>query len=248
MKLLLALLIVVTNIEAAVFSIDGDKVEFLNSDFMISDLVKDYASIEKMNVVFDSDYHDGQVLTVGPQNINKASLELYISTMLSQSGFGMRVLPETRTLSVFNSRDVRYIITTSYTDLSKVPNTYEHIQFMYELKHIQSDELSRNLRPFMGRYGRILEHTNSIMLADTGKNIIRLMKMIQRLDSPEFLKSAAEVKDLNEKNKKTIVKKKGLLEILNNNNVIFLLLFSLVGAVIGFGIRGYAMKRIEGGW
>ena len=74
------------------------------------------------------------------------------------------------------------------------------------------------------------------------------MKIIQELDSPDYLKSAAEVKELNEKNKKTIEKKKGFIEILNNNNVIFLLLFSLVGAVIGFGIRGYAMKRIEGGW
>ncbi len=248
MKLLLALLIVVTNIEAAVFSTNGDKVEFQNSNFMISDLIKDYATTEKMNVVFDSDYRDSQVMTVGPKNIDKASLELYISTMLSQSGFGMRILPETRTLSVFNSRDVRYIITSSYSDLSKVPDTYEHIQFMYELKHIQSAELARNLRPFIGRYGRIIDHTNSILLADTGKNVRRVMKIIQELDSPDYLKSAAEVKELNEKNKKTIEKKKGFIEILNNNNVIFLLLFSLVGAVIGFGIRGYAMKRIEGGW
>jgi len=248
MKLLLALLIAVTNVEAAVFSINGDKVEFQNSNFMISDLIKDYATTEKMNVVFDSDYRDGQVMTVGPRNIDKASFELYISTMLSQSGFGMRILPETRTLSVFNRRDVRYIITSSYSDLTKVPDTYEHIQFMYELKHIQSAELARNLRPFIGRYGRIIDHTNSILLSDTGKNVRRVMKIIQELDNPDYLKSAAEVKELNEKNKKIFEKKKGFIEILNNNNVIFLLLFSLVGAVIGFGIRGYAMKRIEGGW
>lgn len=248
MKLILAYLLVVTNLHAAVFKINGDKIEFQDSNFMVSDLVKTYASNQQLNLVFDSDYQDSQIISVGPKTMNKDSLELYISAMLSQNGFGMRTLPETRTLSVFNSRDVRYINTSTFKDLSKVPDTYEHVQFMYELKHIESVELARNLRPFIGRYGRIIDHTNSVMIADTGKNVRRVMKIIQELDSPEYLKSAEEVKELNEKNKTVISKKKPLLEILNENNVIFLLLFSLIGAIIGFGVRGYSMKRIEGGW
>lgn len=248
MKLLLVLIMAVTNIEAAVFAINGSKVEFQSSHFMISELVKSYASLEKMNVVFDSDYNDEQITTVGPKSIDKKSLDLYISAMLSQSGFGMRILPETRTLSVFKSRDVRYFLTSSYKNIAEVPDTYEHVQFMYELKHIPSAELARNMRPLISRYGRIIEHTNSIFLSDSGKNIRRIMKLIQELDNPDYLKHVEEVKELNEKNKKTIERKQEFLKILSNNNVIFIILFSIVGAIIGFGIRGYAMKRIEGGW
>jgi len=248
MKLLLALLFVASQVGAAVFQVNEKTVEFQSSNFMVSELIKNFASHNKYNVVFDSSFQDSEVLTFGPRSLPLESLELYISTMLFQSGFGMRILPETRTLSVFNSRDVRYLITSTFKDLSKVPDTYEHVQFMYELKHVPSAELASNLRPFMGRYGRIVDHTNSILISDTGTNVKRVMQIVQELDTPAYSKSAAEVKELNEKNKKTITQKKGILDILGDNNVIFLVLFALVGAVIGFGMRGYMMKRIEGGW
>ncbi|MBI2519054.1 MAG: hypothetical protein HYV97_01495 [Bdellovibrio sp.] len=248
MKIALVLIIIAINAEATVFNLKGDRIEFQNSEFMLSELVKAFAGVNKLNVVFDSDYKDGQVTTVGPKWIHKDSLELYLSAMLSQNGFGMRVLPGTNTLSVFNGHDVRYLLLDSYTDVAKIPDTYEYIQFMYELKHISGDELARNLRSFMGRYGKIIDHANSILIVDAGKNVKRIMQIVQELDTAAYLQSAEEIKELNEKNKKTIGKKKGLLQVLSDNNIIFLLLFSILGGMIGFGVRGYAMKRIEGGW
>ena len=45
-------------------------------------------------------------------------------------------------------------------------------------------EIARNFRPFMSRYGRIIDikQTNTIIIADTGSNINRLAKMVKFLD------------------------------------------------------------------
>ncbi len=244
----LILLLFTLSSYASVYDVTGNTVEFSSPAFMLSELVKEYASAQKLNVVFDSDFRDTKFTMVGPRSFEKSALENYISAMLSQSGYGFRILPETQTLSIFNSRDVRYLITATFKDLEKVPDTYEHVQFMYELKHIPSAELARNLRPMMGRYARIIEHTNSLFISDTGKNVHRVMKLVKELDTSEYINSAEEVKLLNEKNLKTIKTQKSFLSILNDNNIIFLVLFSLIGTIIGFGLRGYSMKRIEGGW
>ncbi len=248
MKILLAILITLTNAKAMVFSITNDKAVFLNSSFMISDLVKTYASLKKMNVVFDADYKDEEITVAGERNLGKSDLELYITSMLSQAGYTMKILPETKTLSIFSTRDIRFNIAATYSSIDQVPDTYAFAQFMYTLKHVPAHVLMSNLRPFTSRYGRMIEQANTLVFADTGIHIKRLMQIIQELDTPTYLKSMKEVKEINEKNMKITEKKKSLLEILNDNNVIFLLVFSLIGIIIGFGIRGFAMKRIEGGW
>ncbi len=252
MKVLLAILIALTNANvkanAMVFTITNDKAIFLNSSFMISDLVKTYASLEKMNVVFDADYKDAEITVTGEKNLSTAALELYITSMLSQAGYTMKILPETKTLTIFSTRDIRFNIAATYSNIDQVPDTYAYAQFMYTLKHVPAHVLLSNLRPFTSRYGRIIEQANILIFADTRIHIRRIMQIIQELDTPTYLKSMEEVKEINEKNMKITEKKKSFLEILNDNNVIFLLIFSLIGVIIGFGIRGFAMKRIEGGW
>ena len=57
-----------------------------------------------------------------------------------------------------------------------------------------------------------------------------------------------EVEEINEKHKKVLKKEKSVFDILTQNNAVFLVLFTLVGLIMGFGIRGYLMKRVEGGW
>jgi general secretion pathway protein D len=54
------------------------------------------------------------------------------------------------------------------------------------LKHVSAAEIARNFRPFMSRYGRIIDikQTNTIIIADTGSNINRLAKMVKFLDVP----------------------------------------------------------------
>lgn len=250
MKTILILLLLLSGQALCnVFEIKNDEVLFPKSEFTISDFIKDYARYKSLNVVFTNDFKDETIHLVGPKKMELDKLELYLSLALYQNQYSMFVLPETNTLKVIPARDTRYTTATTYNDLSKIPNTFENILFTYSLKHVSAASISRNLRPLAGRYGRIIDHKgDGILISDSAKNVKRMMQVVLALDTPAQAKDIALIKKLNEENKKIITAKKSFLEILGDNNVIFIVLFALIGLIIGFGARGYLMKRIEGGW
>jgi general secretion pathway protein D len=54
------------------------------------------------------------------------------------------------------------------------------------LKYVSSREVANSFRPFMSRYGRIIEikQTNTVIVQETGTHINRLMKLIKFIDIP----------------------------------------------------------------
>jgi general secretion pathway protein D len=106
------------------------------------------------------------------------------------------------------------------------------------------------MRPFLGRFGRIIDvkNSNSVYVADTGNNIRRIAQIAHYLDTEGYSKNRREMQEINEKHKIARTKSKSFYEILTKNESIFILIFFLMGSIIGFGTRGYMMKKIEGGW
>ena len=88
---------------------------------------------------------------------------------------------------IMNIRDIRYVPTKIYTG-SYTPDTERHVMKVISLKNVDANEISRNFRPFMSRYGRIIDikQTNTVIISDTGANISRLEKLIKFLDVPGF--------------------------------------------------------------
>ncbi len=88
---------------------------------------------------------------------------------------------------IINARDIRYTPTKIYTG-EYVPNVENYMMKIIALKHVDANEIVRNFRPFMTRYGRILDikQTNTIIVTDTGTNINRLMKLVKFLDVAGF--------------------------------------------------------------
>ena len=86
---------------------------------------------------------------------------------------------------IVSVRDIRYASTKIYTG-SFTPNTDNYIMKILPLKNIDSTEVTRSFRPFMSRYGRILDikQTNTIIVQDTGQNINRLTRLIKFIDVP----------------------------------------------------------------
>ena len=249
MKLLLSLLILLTSSSmASVLTAKGDKIVFSSSEFKLSELITDYAKLNTMNLIFDSDFKDQSTTLVGTKTIDKTDFALYISMVLMDAGYVMIPVAETQTINVIAARDIRYRSSKIYKDINSLPDTFEHVWFLHTLKHIPAGIVARNMRPLASRYGRIIDHTDSIMISDTAKNVKLMMQIISVMDTPEHLKGWEEIQKLNEKNKKVLTKSKGILDILGDNTVIFLVLFCLIGGIIGFGTRSYMMKRIEGGW
>jgi type II secretory pathway component GspD/PulD (secretin) len=99
----------------------------------------------------------------------------------------------------------------------KIPSNFDYIMVTVKLKnpHIAS-EVSRNFRPFMSRYGRIIDIKNPgiIIINDTGKNVHRLLSLIEILDKKP---SKAELEAYNDqaefKNKIREIKAKNCSDI-----------------------------------
>jgi general secretion pathway protein D len=148
----------------------------------IMELTKHMQKLTGINLILDKEVK-GKVSIVAPTPITVGDAWKAYLTALNMSGY---TLVKTGAFyKVINARDIRYTPTKIYTG-SYTPNTDNYIMKVIALKNISASELARNFRPFMTRYGRIIDikQTNTIIVADTGTNINRLVKLVKFLDVP----------------------------------------------------------------
>lgn len=228
---------------------DGDFI-VTKSPFKVSEMLADYARIEGLNLSVAHDFEDASFVSQGTMAIKQAQMENYLTVLLSQSGNATIRMPGTQYLNVVSARDTRYVTSPVYSKVTDIPNNDHQGQFSYKLQHVEAAYLSRNLRPFIGRYGRIIDmkNANTIYITDSGNNLRKIAEMILLLDTEAFKKSAEEVKAINEKHKQHIKHEKSVLDVFTENSGLFIAAFFLIGLIIGFGSRGYMMKKVEGGW
>lgn len=151
-------------------------------DTEIMELTKHMQKLTGINLILDKEVK-GKVSIVAPTPITVGDAWRAYLTALNMGGY---TLVKTGAFyKVINARDIRYTPTKIYTG-SYTPNTDNYIMKVIALKNISASELARNFRPFMTRYGRIIDikQTNTIIVADTGTNINRLVKLVKFLDVP----------------------------------------------------------------
>jgi hypothetical protein len=129
------------------------------------------------------------------------------------------------------------------TKREELPDTDAMVTFGMRLKHYPTDATSRSLRNFMPPNSRILSFdiTNTLLITDGARSIARMLALVDRLDTPQ---SAADLK-------KSLSIPPRVEDCAKpehpRQDIIQLVLFSLVALIIGFLIRGYVIRRIEGG-
>lgn len=132
----------------------------------------------------------GKLKTMGKVNLTKENIDKILSLALYQNGY-TRIKVNEDFYSIINTRDIRYEATQMYKAFFageiKVPVTYDYFMLEYSFKNkgLTTDVL-RSLRPFMSRFGRIIDvkRSNKIILQDTGIQIHRLIKIIRGMDLP----------------------------------------------------------------
>lgn len=234
---------------ATIITKQDDSFQVNKKHFSIEALVKDYSKIKGYTLLLDSSLK-GDMSIYGPKSFKENELDLFVSSVLNQMNYTILITENIKQLEVISARDIRYRGGEVITDINKVPMDYYFYQYVMRLKYVNANEVSRNLRPFVSRYGRVIDekNANTIILADTGINIHRLQKLLTILDTPEFLKRKKIVDRVNSKIKEEVVIEKSIFKFFKDEYVLFLICFSLIGAILGFGVRGYMMKKIEGGW
>ncbi len=166
----------------------------------ILDCLKIYSNLTGKKFLFDKNIK-GEISFSDNLKLTKQNSEVLISEILSMAGLAKAQVNK-NLWKVITARDIRYTPTAlidGYND--EIPQNTDYIQALFKLKNKDiAHEIVRNFRPFMTRYGRILDikRSNSIIITDTGYNIARLKKLITFLDIPEEPLSSEELKNQEE--------------------------------------------------
>lgn len=114
-------------------------------------------------------------------------LDKLFSLILNRHGFTR--IPVEDSFIIINTRDVRYEPTEllSVENFKKISKTYDYKMVNYRLKNkLIGKNITRSLRPFMSRYGRVINnvHSGIITIQDTAVNIERILELIDLYDVP----------------------------------------------------------------
>lgn len=164
--------------------------DFPDSDLM--EVTKFMQELTGINLILDKDVK-GKVSITAPTPITVGDAWKAYLAALNMAGYTL--VKAGAFYKIINARDVRYVPTNIYTG-AYTPDIESHIMKVMSLKYVDASEISRNFRPFMSRYGRIidLKQTNTIIISDTGANIARLVKLIKFIDVPGHEESLQIIK------------------------------------------------------
>lgn len=151
-------------------------------DTPLKELTKHMQKLTGINLILDKDLK-GKVSIMAPTPITVGDAWKAYLTALEMNGYTL--VKSGSFYKIVSTRDIRYTPTEIYTG-NYTPNTDNYAMRIIPLKNINSTEVTRSFRPFMSRYGRIIDikQTNTIIVQDTGNNINRLVRLIKFIDIP----------------------------------------------------------------
>ncbi len=154
--------------------------DFPNTDIM--EITKHMQKLTGINLILDKDVR-GKISIIAPSAITVGDAWKAYLTALDMNGY--TIIKDGAFYKIINQREIRNTPTQIYTG-SYTPDTAAYMMRVYPLKHINAIEITRNFRPFMSRYGRLIDikQTNTLIMIDTGNNINRLVQLIKYLDVP----------------------------------------------------------------
>jgi general secretion pathway protein D len=124
--------------------------------------------------------HSTSNLELTPDNADRL-----LSHVLNQAGYTRIKRDDLGGFTIINARDVRYNPVPQVSKLADLPDVSDYYMFDYKVKHAENtNQISRSLRPFMSRYGRIIavKYPGKLIIQDTAINLRRLVKLIDRMD------------------------------------------------------------------
>jgi general secretion pathway protein D len=194
MKYLL-LLILSTQVHAGLKMVAGEILPFTNTKYPIKEFIKDYAELTKLNVTYPSSMIKDKE-TVHIQLATRSTVdEFKVIFYEALDTLGYTPKEDGNLLWINNARDIRYLASSVYTDQS-FPTDARYSTVIYKLKYPLSSEICRNMRPFMSRWGRVIDMSDArtILFHDRGDNTARLIKTIENLDTEAAYKSVLNFK------------------------------------------------------
>lgn len=123
------------------------------------------------------------------------STNLYEKMFITVLGAHSLSLVEDKSFArVVATRELRYTPTEFYTSNS-FPKDNNQILVYHQLKNPLANDITRNMRPFLSRYGRIIsfDDGHSIIISDRGEQVASLLKLVDALDNKKAVNHLAKM-------------------------------------------------------
>lgn len=159
-----------------------DSFDYNNAE--LTDVIKAIGELTGKNFIYDTSVR-GKITIIAPTKITVAEAYKAFLSALAFNGFS--VVPGDGFYKIKNSRDAQKDNIETYTG-NYYPTSDQMITRIIHLKHIQAEQIQRELRTLTSKVGdtQVFSSTNSLIISDYGSNIDRIMKILNQLDVPGF--------------------------------------------------------------
>lgn len=253
MKIALSLLLFVSlamTYPSASFAAEG-AIRFKSGEMKLFDFLAMVS--EKLDIQIDASSLGGSNLETvsipetGPLSPERA--QAVVLTTLYLDGYTWIHDSKTGFYRILRQRDARDLELPTVTDDKQLPDNDLMVTYVMRLEQTPPEYVARNLRSFMPANSRIIpdELTRSVMITDSAHNISKLRKLAEKLDTPQAAQQAKTWLEARAKQADNPCPATPWSEVQTPRPVTLIVLFSLIALVIGFLMRGYVIRRIEGG-
>jgi general secretion pathway protein D len=132
----------------------------------------------------------GKILGTEGVDFTAENADSLYSQILNENGYTRILLEDKKTYRIINARDVRYNpvpqVKSDYEKKPDLPNNTDYHMMSYQMRNpMVSTDVTRSLRPFMSRYGRIIDNklNGTLIVQDTAINLKRMYGLIKQMDN-----------------------------------------------------------------
>lgn len=118
------------------------------------------------------------------KNLFYSVLRNFNLTLFEQEGFA----------SLMEERDIRYTPTSIVSAKDLDSNKEKYVMAAIRTEYPLASEISRNLRPFLSRYSRVISLSNAklLLIQDTEKNVSSLRQLVAAMDTKQAYEAYLE--------------------------------------------------------
>lgn len=170
--------------------------------------------------IYDDMKLEEAIGNIGNTAWNKDNADLLIGELMSSAGY-YRIDMGNNVYKIINARDIRYVAnvksysaTKEANDPMPASNSADPVELVYKTNngYTRASEIARNLRPFMSRYGRVIDERSGghLIVRDSAAAVNHILTLIRKMDAPV---SAAEIKEREKSDKMEVLREKTRAEM-----------------------------------
>ena len=164
--------------------------------YPLKELIKDYAEAFKIHLSYQEVLLSNDQSKIDLYIHEKTSFQQFTSLLKSiLDSRGYSLIDEKGFMWIASAREVRFLPSDFHAS-DKIPNDESYVTALFRLQYPIAPDITRNLRPFLSRYGRVVNFPDgrSIVLHDKGDNVLKLIEAIRFMDTEKVYQAALNKK------------------------------------------------------